>query len=361
MDLFGEPIIEEKEEEAAELPPPAKIEGLVPPREMNFSKGHEETEQKLLALYQSGKLPHAMIFNGPQGIGKATFAFRFARFLLKNSKNPAQNFDVAETDPVFRLILSGGHPDFFVAERAYDALKNRFKDNVDVDEIRKVAPFLRKTASYGGWRVVIIDDADTMNRNAQNALLKILEEPPAKTVLILIVHRIGALIPTIRSRSHVVNFEPLKSEIMKDLLNYGGFDGAGELVELSGGDMGKAIAYSQSGAAEMIGEILKLYGDTPDWPKIHTMAEQVGRSGQDESFKIFEEMLLWIIHQSARSKARGQNLPELLRERQELFQRLSLEKLMKTGEQLEELFKKTRYSNLDNRQAVLQAFSVIAA
>lgn len=204
--------------------------GLAPPRQNRDWHGAPETEQKLRDLFMSGKPPHALIFAGPEGVGKSTMAYRLARFLLsgKAERPPEEedggglfgeelsplpvpeNLYIAPDDPVFKRVASGGHPDFFVVEKQYDEKKNRVKDSVAVDDVRKVAPFLHMKASYeAGWRVVIIDDADTMTRSAQNAILKILEEPPAKALLILIAHRPGALLPTIHSRSRVMAFPPL--------------------------------------------------------------------------------------------------------------------------------------------------------
>ena len=180
MDLFGEDFSppDENDEEISvnEVQP----EGLRHPRAMDFCLGHDAVEQKLLGFINGQRPPHGLIFTGPKGIGKATMAYRFARYLLKNGTPdkaqdslfgapPApENLFVSPDDPIFRRVSSGGHADMMSVERAYDTVKNRYKSGVEVDEIRKVAPFLRMTAADGGWRVVIIDDADTMNRNSQN-------------------------------------------------------------------------------------------------------------------------------------------------------------------------------------------------
>ena len=140
----------------------------------NFFVGHEDCQRKLIDLINSGAMPHALILAGPQGIGKSTFAFRAARFLFKNGTTDSDqdslfggdaptevtSLTVAPDDPIFTKVASGGHPDLLVIERPMDIRKNTQKAHVDVDTARKVAPFLRMTSADGGWRVVIIDDAE---------------------------------------------------------------------------------------------------------------------------------------------------------------------------------------------------------
>jgi DNA polymerase-3 subunit delta' len=144
-------------------------EGLVEPRHSNFFVGHESAQERLLSLINSGAMPHAMIFSGTQGIGKSTLAFRLARTLLKHG-TPDSNQDslfgdaapaditslsIDADDPVFSKVAAGGHPDLLTIEPLEG------KKSLDVNTARKVAPFLRMTSADGGWRVVIVDDADT--------------------------------------------------------------------------------------------------------------------------------------------------------------------------------------------------------
>ena len=236
MNLFGEDEVVETEasESIGALADFEPEQFFTHPRSMHALIGHEETQNQLLSLFNSGRMHHGIILNGVKGIGKATLAYRFARFLIKNPPaDPNQNslfgdnadaaepttLEVDREDPVFRRVASGGHADLLTLERAYDATKNKTAESLSVADLRKVEPFLRMTSSDGGWRVVVIDDADTMNRNAQNALLKILEEPPKNTVIILVTHRLGALIPTIRSRTRLFNLKPLSPDEMTELLS----------------------------------------------------------------------------------------------------------------------------------------------
>ncbi len=183
--------------------------GAPPPRANPDLVGHESAEAALRRLFQSGRMPHAVLMTGPRGIGKATLAYRFARFVLAHGANGDDVGRLAEDEGtlavpaasgVFRRVASGGHADLLSVERAYDPRRRRLRSEIVVDETREIAAFLRLTAGEGGWRVVIVDGADAMNRSAANALLKILEEPPRQALLLLVAHNPGRLLPTIRSR-----------------------------------------------------------------------------------------------------------------------------------------------------------------
>lgn len=386
MDLFGEEPEPQPEVNAddtfAHMEEPE--ENFVHPRLMTFCEGHEQIEKNLIELYNADRLPHALLFSGVKGIGKATFAYRFARFLLKHGTGgdpnqdslfgdaPAaiENMNVSPDDGVFQRIASGGHADLMTLEREYDAGKNRYKGSVDVAQVRKVLPFLRMTASEGGWRVVVIDDADTMNRNAQNALLKILEEPPAYTMLILVTHRAGALIPTIKSRSQSIHFNPLGNETMMSLLERAQPHLSDQefenLIDLSGHSFGTALTLIEDGGLETFEKSLSLFNTYPtfDWGSIHQFADEASRNGQEETYKLFTKALVWAYEMMIRAKARGQSLDIPLLSSPVFGQVLhnsSLETLLKTCENLSEHFAKIEAANLDKRQGVIGAFSMLQA
>lgn len=386
MDLFGEEIKPEEPIEeivVSDGNDPSEPEGLSHPRHMHFCIGHEGVEQALLDAFNGGRMPHGLIFSGPKGIGKATMAYRLARFLLKYGQEDEgqgsllgaedmihRNLDVDYEDPTFRRVASGGHPDFMSVERAYDEGKNRYKDSVAVDDIRKVPLFLRMTSSNGGWRVVIIDDADTMNRNAQNALLKILEEPPKKTLLILVTHRLGTLIPTIRSRTQLLSFQPLSPPNLSQLLSQHSAhlmpDDLQTLTSLADGSIGKALQYMEEGALDILNMVMDQLKNHPRWDyaALHAIADDMARAGQDQAFKTFQELLIWILSQMIVAKARGQALQSAALQNeaiQSLLQNSSLEELLKICENLQSHFAKINGANLDKRQGVLGAFSLLAA
>ncbi|HQX28010.1 MAG TPA: DNA polymerase III subunit delta' [Alphaproteobacteria bacterium] len=375
MDLFGDDIEEEIEdvEEAAEAAPPENT--FSHPRTMSLMLGHAEIEKRLLETYNSGRMPHALVFAGPKGIGKATMAYRFARFLLKNGIHdpnqssmfgdapPAASLDVNPADPVARRLASGGHADFFSTEKKFDEDKGVYKDTLEVAEIRKIAPFLRMTSSEGGWRIVIADDADSMTRSAQNGILKILEEPPRNSLLILVAHRAGSLIPTIRSRARFINFLPLDNAAMKELIgkhspNLSTKD-TETIIRLSEGSFGKATQYIESGITDTLTTITQmLKQDTLQWVSVHKLADSLSGPGSDPSYNAFREILDWTLRQATRARARGEAPPVPL---QDFLKNSSLEELLKICENLEDHFGRSDAANLDRRQTVLGAFSLLAA
>lgn len=367
-------LVEEQEQTGA----PAG--GLLPPRETAECLGYENIEKEFTALFNSGRLPHAMIFSGPEGIGKSTMAFRLARFLLKYGRIeedaggglfggalPAakpESLSVGPDDNVFRQAASGGHPDLLTIERPFDEKKGRLKDEIPVEEARRVTPFLRMTAAMGGWRVVVVDDADTMNRNGQNAILKILEEPPSNTLLILVAHRAGALLPTIRSRCRVLTFMPPDKDIFAQLLRraQGDLDNRDidTLHAMAGGSSGRALRLLREGGIETVGRVAALLSAWPrwNWPEIHAQADILSRQGKEDSFQAFQDVFLWVAESILRARVTGAPLPPVLNS--EAVSRIagsfSLAEWIGICENLKTHFNTVDHANLDKRQAVLGAF-----
>lgn len=351
------------------------------PRATAFWTGHADIERRLLNSFGSEKMPHGLIFAGPKGIGKATMAYRLARFLFKQgakidrqaglfaAPDPEMpnSLDVPSTDPVFSRVAAGGHSDLLTVERAYDETRNKYSDSVDVDAVRKVAPFFRMTAAEGGWRIVIIDDADTMNRNAQNALLKILEEPPANALLILIAHRFGALIPTIRSRAQALRFEPPDEDVFRTLLERHGHRLTREefamLVNFTGRSIGRSLDFLKADGLTMAGKVLDLMeaAEKRDWTSIHRFADQL--SGGGEGMDIFMGIFQSIYSSLAIAKARATGLSGFSVHKDFLEKKLaksSLQSLLDASDTLKAHFLKLDTANLDRRQGVLAAFSLIS-
>ena len=207
-----------------------------------------------------------------------------------------------------------------------------------------------------------------MNRSAQNAILKILEEPPAQVMIILIAHRVGILIPTIRSRARVMPFSVLNPETMRDLLARQGHVLSAQDLEsvtaLSGGSIGQAIRYIEQGGLDMLKTVLDMLDAYPqwNWRKIHELSSSLSSAAQDKDYRLFVDVMQWVFRQMLFLKARGSNdLPQYLKSEalQMMMGDCSLEKLIEISDGLKDHFNRIDFSNLDRRDAVRAAFLVI--
>lgn len=292
-----------------EVPEPAENPRLV---------GHGEVAATLSSAYRVGKLPHALMLCGSAGIGKATLAFHLAYHLLKypDSKQAPETLTVPDpTSGLFRQIAMGAHPSVLHLTRPMNDRTKAFKSVVTVDEIRKVGQFLSMTSHDGGYRVVIVDPADDMNTNAANALLKNLEEPPSRTVFILIVHAPGSLLPTIRSRCQVLRLAPLDEFDLMTVLDAVGQaspDDAAQrtaLAERAGGSARAAILLTQYGGLEIAAALEKLISTGKvDIASAHKLAETVAGRDQAIPFETFNRHALELLSSAASSAAISGNL-----------------------------------------------------
>src|ERR1700730_11744738 len=203
-------------------PPPETASTVPPPRANPDLIGHEGAERELRRLDEIGRLPHAILLSGPRGIGKATLAFRLARFLLASGEErnavAERGLAIHPESGVFRRVAAGGHGDLLTIERAYDARRRRLRGEIVVEDAREITGFFRLTAAEEGWRIVVVDGAEEMNRSAANALLKVLEEPPRRALLLLVSHSPRPLLPTIRSRCRRVPLPGLRPPAEMQLL-----------------------------------------------------------------------------------------------------------------------------------------------
>lgn len=235
------------------------LDGAAEPAENARLIGHVEAQRSLLTAQRAGRLPHAIILAGPQGIGKATFAFHFARHLL-SSRDAAEIGDsfrsVDMQSSLFRQVASSAHPSVLHLTRPANERTKGFKTVLSVDEVRRIGHFLSMTSHDGGYRVVIVDPADDMRNAAANALLKNLEEPPSRTIFILISHSLGSLLPTIRSRCQVFRLERLQHDEMSEVLAHvDDFPAANSersnLIERANGSARNALILHQFGGLEI--------------------------------------------------------------------------------------------------------------
>jgi len=184
------------------------------PRETYAFAGHEGEERALAEALDGGRLHHAWLLTGPRRLGKATLAFRFARTALGARRTGPRPLDVDPDDPIARRIAQNAHPGLFTLERGLNERTGKRRGEITVDEARALTHFFAQTSVEGGMRIAIIDAVDELNRNAANALLKTLEEPPPRTVLLLVCHSPGAALATIRSRCRRLALRPLSASEM---------------------------------------------------------------------------------------------------------------------------------------------------
>ncbi len=284
-------------------------------------------ERTLLEGARSGRLAHAWLLTGPRGVGKATLAYRFARYLLAGEASvtaglfleaPAEDLHLDPADPVFRRVASGGHADLRRLARGINPKTGKPRSEIVVDDVREAIAFLRLTPSEGGWRVVIVDGAEDMNRNAQNALLKVLEEPPARAVLLLVSHAPGRLLPTIRSRCRRLDLRPLPAAAIERLLAERQPDATEAdrrlAAGLAEGSIGRALGLLEAGGVELYRELAAVLLELPrlDAGALHRQADRLGRSGAEEAYRMAAELLLgWLARmiRLAAGGASGEILP----------------------------------------------------
>jgi DNA polymerase-3 subunit delta' len=193
------------EEAAVETPHPRATADLF---------GHAGAEAAFLAAYRGARVPHAFLIVGPKGIGKATLAYRIARFVLAHSDpaasavQKAKSLAVDAKDPVARRVAAQGQGDLLILERTPNE-KGVLRQQIAVDDVRRTVSFFGSTAGEGGWRIAIVDAVDELNRSSANALLKVLEEPPERALLLLVSHAAARVLPTLRSRCRVITLRPL--------------------------------------------------------------------------------------------------------------------------------------------------------
>ena len=235
------------------------------PREVFALQGHDATEAAFEDARARGRLHHAWLLTGPEGVGKATFAYRAARRLL--GAPPAPELGLLGADPahsVSRQVMGRAHPDLLVLERLGEDGKPR--KVIPVDDARKLSEFFSKSPAAAPHRVAIIDAADDLNVNAANALLKTLEEPPPRGVLLMVAHSPGRLLPTIRSRCRRLAFAPLTLEEAADFVSARtdvSEEGALRLSRMSQGAPGRALALAASEALTLDDAARALLADLP--------------------------------------------------------------------------------------------------
>jgi DNA polymerase-3 subunit delta' len=294
-----------KADTEADLPEADRLEGFAHPRHVSEFFGNQEAEQTLLEAYSSNRLHHAWLLAGPEGIGKATLAYRFARFLLAQTEDSgagqASDLSISTDHPVIPQVGALAHPNLLVLRRPWLADRKRLATAITISEARRLRRFFGHTAGAGQWRVVIIDRADELNIAAANALLKSLEEPPARCVFLLVCSSPGRLPVTIRSRCRTLRFSTLnEADLEKAVLSaYAAtelekpsFDALGSCMPLAQGSVGRAIRLLESGGNEMHSRLVNLITSLPrlDYEAVHDLADEILVTGASGSYELFFDL-----------------------------------------------------------------------
>ncbi len=288
----------------SDAPEADRIAGWPHPRDAHRLLGRAEQVGALERALASGRMPHAWLFAGPRGVGKATLAYRLAKHLLTGGRGPGLAVDPAS--PAARRFAARSHPDLLVVRRPYDEKAKKLKLEIPVDEVRDVGAFFSRHAAEGGWRIAIVDSADDLNRNAANALLKILEEPPARSLLILVAHAPHGLLPTIRSRCRRLAFGPLSDDDVRSGLGPAGealgADVLRRILDLAAGSLGRACELVDGGASSMIAAFDRLStGTSASSAEVHAFAEALARPAAERDYGLFLDLARARIARKARA------------------------------------------------------------
>ena len=336
-------------------------ESAVPhPRETNRLFGHREAEAALLAAYRSGRIAHAWLIGGPQGIGKATLAYRMARFVLTHGQPLAPSVQSAESlainpdDAVARQVAAGSHGGLLVLERSAND-RGVMRTVITVDETRETISFFGSTAAAEGWRVCIVDTVDELNPNAANALLKILEEPPQRSLFLLVSNAPARVLPTIQSRCRKLRLRSLAND---DVIG-----AAAAAAELDAGDLAlrEAVDAAEGSVARALtllgGDALKLQQRTAallaslprvDPHELHKLGESFGTSDRVALAAFVDGIDRWIAERMHADEANAnQNLPRLAR-------------LAEVWEKIIRAARDTETYNLERKPLVFSVFGWLA-
>lgn len=322
---------------------------LTPPQERADIIGRADVEASLRAAMEGDALSHGWIIAGPNGAGKATLAYRIARGLLEPSAlDGAGAFQMSASARTFRLIAQNAHPDVFVAERAWNEKTSKYQTEITVETIRSLTLFLNRTAALGGYRVAIIDTADDLNRNAANALLKALEEPPAKTLLLLLAETPGRLLATIRSRCRRIDLRPIPDADIIALLEsekLASGDNARTIAAHAEGRPGYALTLAAGDGAEAIALADRFIAEARRAGDIARLATALTGKAGDARWEIFRTVVIRNLADAVRASARGQAIAGPL-------EGAAPEALLNAYEQVSSLAGRGEGLNLDRAQLI---------
>jgi DNA polymerase III subunit delta' len=333
---------------------------IAAPRETSVLFGHREAEGALLTAYRSGRIPHAWLIGGPQGIGKATLAYRLARFVLTHRDPASDDVRHAETlwvDPagsVARQVASGAHGGLLTLERSAND-KGVMRTVITVDETRETITFFGSTAAAEGWRVCIVDTVDELNPNAANALLKILEEPPQRSLFLLLSHAPARVLATIQSRCRKLRLRALDTaDVMRAAAEATGIapshPALKDAAEASEGSVGRALTLLGGDSLKLIERTAALLANLPrlDPRELHALSDALGTSDRAALAAFVDSVERWV---GERLRADA-NLPNVSLPR--------LAQLAEVWEKISRAARDTESYNLERKPLVFSVFGMLA-
>jgi DNA polymerase-3 subunit delta' len=328
------------------------------PRANPILLGHPEAEATILGAIQAGRMHHAWLITGPEGVGKATLAYRFARRLLAGRQAEA-SLALDPADPVFRRVAAGSHADLKTIERVLNDKTKRMQAQIPVEKVREINGFMSLTPAEGGWRVVVVDGAEELNQASANALLKLLEEPPPRAILLLVCAAPGRLLPTIRSRCRRLRLTPLADETMGQLLAQYlpqlAANDRGRLITLAEGSPGRALMLVEDEGLKIATLVDQLLSDMPAIPvsRGYEIADLLGRS--ETGFSTFMDLVRAGVAAAVRESVRGRADAE----QQRLVAQRPLDAWGELWQSLTRLQDETERFALDKRQAIVAGISML--
>lgn len=343
-------------------PPEAdRRDGCPHPRETFALVGHRDAEQALLSAFRSDRMHHAWMVSGPEGIGKATLAYRMARFALAHpdpsdaAVQGAHDLGVPGDHPAARRIGRLAHPDLLVLRRGWNADRKAHYGEIRVDDVRRTTAFFGSTAGEGGWRVAIVDAADDLNGAAANALLKVLEEPPQRAMFLLVSATPRLLPAPVRSRCRSLVLSPLAApevvQVLKGLADFAEEHDAEALnaaAELAEGSVARALSLLASDGASLRRAVSGLLDRLPaiDVKSAHGLADDLAKRGAEERFALFVSLVGDWLHDRARAGATVRE-PRLAR-------------FAETWEKTARAAREVEIFNLDRRPFVLETLTELS-
>jgi DNA polymerase-3 subunit delta' len=361
-------------EDSEGLPEADRLEGFPHPRETPDLFGQDGCERVLLEAFASGRMHHAWLLAGRQGVGKATLAYRLAKHVLAspNERQLGNGLAVSPHTAAARQVTALSHPGLLVLRRPVDPRTRRFAMSIPVDEVRRLKSFLGLTGGDAAWRVVIVDSADELNSNAANALLKSLEEPPLRALFLLISREPNSILPTIRSRCRRLDCAPLRAVELQRAAG-AALAAAGlevpqaaawdQLERLARGSVRGALQLAGSGGLELHQRLAALFATLPrlDWTAVHALADQLGDRGSEQRFEAFYELLLDYLAGLVRAAATGGGEPAIVALAQRLIAEGGLPDWAALWQSVLTERNEAVRLNLDRKALLLGAFARLAA